>query len=235
MVQSKVECEHPVLPPSDNTVSPIDKDSSKFKVCSFHNENEKIVQNHSRIHCVKKCTNCQKFFRNKNFENHRRMCEQSNLNLVKLHCGIGNCKFSTFYACNLKRHRKTHEGSFKCVSCPKFFKTEAKLEKHKESHSHEGFPCQHCGKCFTTSQSRARHVREVHLKPAVRRSRIGFARWEESMQKRKKGRTWYHCLVGNCGYKTHVQDRMKKHEEKHTKDPPSRKCSLVMAADSRPL
>ena len=38
--------------------------------------------------------------------------------------------------------------------------------------------------------------------------------------KRNKGRTWHHCLVEKCGYKTHVQDRMKKHEEKHTKDSP---------------
>ena len=220
MIQIKVECEHPVPPSAGDIVSPVEKEPSKCKACSFTNENLKKVQDHERTHYVRKCLNCQKFIKGPNFQRHTRQCQQSNLNLVKHHCGIDDCKFSTYHDFSLKRHRKTHKGSFKCVSCPKFFRTKEKLEKHKDKHLHEGFPCQHCGKCFTTSHIRVRHVREVHLEPVVRRSKIGFARWEESMQKRKKGRIWHHCLVEKCGYKTHVQDRMKKHQEKHTKDPP---------------
>ena len=43
----------------------------------------------------KKCPNCQKFFKVSSFQRHTRQCQQSNLTLVKHHCGIDDCKFST--------------------------------------------------------------------------------------------------------------------------------------------
>ena len=63
LIQSKVECEHPVPPSAGDTVSPIEKKSSKCKACTFTNENSKKVQDHEKTHYVRKCLNCQKFFR----------------------------------------------------------------------------------------------------------------------------------------------------------------------------
>ena len=121
------------------------------------------MSDHESVHFVRKFLNCQKFIRNNTFPAHKRQCQT--LNLQKLYCGLENCNFSTYHDFSLRRHRKRHEGSFKCVSCscPKFFRTKEKLEKHSHSHSLEGYPCQHCGKCFKSSSNRTKHVKVVHL------------------------------------------------------------------------
>ena len=120
------------------------------------------MSDHESVHFVRKFLNCQKFIRNNTFPAHKRQCQT--LNLQKLYCGLENCNFSTYYDFSLRRHRKRHEGSFKCVSCscPKFFRTKEKLEKHS-FHSLEGYPYQHCGKCFKSSSNWTKHVKVVHL------------------------------------------------------------------------
>ena len=88
------------------------------------------MSDHESVHFVRKFLNCQKFIRNNTFPAHKRQCQT--LTLQKLYCGLENCNFSTYHDFSLRRHRKRHEGSFKCVSCscPRFFRTKEKLEKH---------------------------------------------------------------------------------------------------------
>ena len=52
---------------------------------------------------------------------------------------------------------RIHQGTFKCGSCSRFFKTKDELQEHKQkSHSREpGYACQHCSKKFNTSSARA--------------------------------------------------------------------------------
>ena len=67
LIQSKVECEHPVPPSEGAAVSPVEKKSSQCKACSFTNEDSTKVRNHQQAHYVKKCPNCQKFLSGVNF------------------------------------------------------------------------------------------------------------------------------------------------------------------------
>ena len=68
LIQSKVECEHPVPPSEGAAVSPVEKKSSQCKACSFTNKDATKVRNHQQAHYVKKCPNCQKFFKVSSFQ-----------------------------------------------------------------------------------------------------------------------------------------------------------------------
>ena len=113
-----------------STSSRLDDQNEKCKACSYTSDKRKKMSDHESVHFVRKCLNCQKFIRNNTFPAHKRQCQT--LTLQKLYCGLENCNFSTYYDFSLRRHRKRHEGSFKCVSCscPRFFRTKEKLEKH---------------------------------------------------------------------------------------------------------
>ena len=160
------------------------------------------------------------------------------LTKVKHHCGLEDCKFATYHAFSIRRHRKSHEGSFKCGSCSKFFKTKEKLEDHKNrSHSEEpGHQCQHCSKKFKASYTLARHVRDVHL-VSVRRSSVGWARWEGNLQKKKRGKTKIPCREEKCEFKTYDKRALEKHiAHKHPKEASIKKeykCGLKTTWRSR--
>ena len=225
LILAKEDCSVPLSPGFCSGYSdPVEIGSSRCKACSYSNENKKKLQDHERTHYIRQCTKCHLFVRKGSFVYHKKQCEATSAPVKHL-CGIEDCKFATYHESSIHRHRRSHQGSLKCGSCTRFFKTKEKLESHK-LHSHSDDPsysCQHCSKKFKTSSNRAKHVRAVHLM-SVRRHSIGWARWEDNLQKKKKGRTIFPCREENCKFKTHNKRALDKHiAHKHPKEPPIKK------------
>ena len=145
LIQAKEECSEPLSPGfCAGHSDPVEEGSSKCRACNYTNENKKKLQDHEQSHYVRKCPKCHIFVRKTIFAGHKRQCEAT-ASPVKHHCGLEDCKFSTYHEFSIHRHRRSHEGSFKCGSCSKFFKSKDKLESHKQqSHSDDPrYDCHH--------------------------------------------------------------------------------------------
>ena len=61
---------------------------------------------------------------------------------------------------HLKRHMAIHKQG--CAAYPSIFTSAKALKRHKESANPKLYPCDKCGKGFTTDKIQKRHVKEVH-------------------------------------------------------------------------
>ncbi|XP_004926702.1 zinc finger protein 260-like isoform X2 [Bombyx mandarina] len=75
-------------------------------------------------------------------------------------CQFCGCNFETFGA--IERHMNVHFRNYVCKECGAGFVTKYRLKVHVKGHSDGVFPCEMCGKIFTTQQKHKNHVDTVH-------------------------------------------------------------------------
>ena len=124
---------------------------------------------HVRCHKVAFCEYCSDIVPTSNFASHRQRClVQANVTQT-FTCDICHV-FETPYKKCLKRHKETLHGdnSVQCTVCDKRFRNSIRLQAHMTSH--QGFPCQHCGKRFKSNYHKNRHVANAHEPDSPSRS-----------------------------------------------------------------
>ncbi|KAG7298313.1 hypothetical protein JYU34_017912 [Plutella xylostella] len=84
------------------------------------------------------------------------------LNKDKWRCVICHEVFSFFS--KLNTHMNSHYPHFICSVCGKCFITASRLRAHGYTHDTGPFPCQECGRTFTTLAARESHKSQVHCK-----------------------------------------------------------------------
>ena len=61
------------------------------------------------------------------------------------------------------RHKRfVHEGKKKCILCRITFSDIESFKKHNETHAHEKFTCEYCGKHLKNHRTLKRHEKEMH-------------------------------------------------------------------------
>lgn len=76
--------------------------------------------------------------------------------------GLGRWHFSSVRLYN--HFRGSVEGNYRCDPCAKFFKNVSSWRQHQyyQHRSHRRFPCEYCGKSFTTKWYQGQHIQNVH-------------------------------------------------------------------------
>ncbi|XP_077555470.1 uncharacterized protein LOC144169907 isoform X8 [Haemaphysalis longicornis] len=76
--------------------------------------------------------------------------------------GLGRWHFSSVRLYN--HFRGSAEGNYRCDPCAKFFKNVSSWRQHQyyQHRSHRRFPCEYCGKSFTTKWYQGQHIQNVH-------------------------------------------------------------------------
>ncbi|XP_029822376.1 protein tramtrack, beta isoform isoform X25 [Ixodes scapularis] len=76
--------------------------------------------------------------------------------------GLGRWHFSSVRLYN--HFRGSAEGNYRCDPCAKYFKNVSSWRQHQyyQHRSHRRFPCEYCGKSFTTKWYQGQHIQNVH-------------------------------------------------------------------------
>ena len=113
-----------------------------------------------------KCNLCGKEFKFKtSIRNHMISVHPNKETLVT--CDL--CQKSFTSKGTLVRHKLfVHEGIKKCILCRTTFSDTESFKQHAETHAHEKFVCEFCGKHFKNHRTLKRHEKEMHGKVAYK-------------------------------------------------------------------
>lgn len=170
--------------------------------CNFTAVSRRDLDNHIKIHKVKKCLGCMNYIGSNSFSNHTKfVCNLKTPN--KVTCDV--CNYKTFNKYSLNRHIKTHNMKpFTCQTCQSPFKTEKKMRNHS-CLSDGKFKCEYCEKIISCQSNLLKHIKRKHNEDIK----------ENRSKGRPRGRTYYNC--DQCHFKTTHRLRLAGHKNhKHT-------------------